>query len=114
MNENLRQYVTRVGFNISLTKAQIQELVFMDVVRDKRVRWLSGAPNFIVTGAALRRRGLLADDGLAFTHAGELVVELLKEAGIYTDILDGLTVWNVGTPPIPLRDALAELGEEIG
>jgi len=114
MNQELREYVTRVGFSISLSKAQIEHLVFMHVTREAKVRWLTASSSMISTSAALQRRGLIehrddsasAPRGWYLSKAGELVVGLLKESGIYEDIKGDLAVWDVGGKHIPLTEAL--------
>ncbi len=119
-NEQLRAHVTRVGFQLSLTKNQIAELVWLDIqLSDPRPvgEQIHDGPhldntlgrhilsNHIATRSALYDRGLIihhppADrtnrddrwlresmrDRYSFTEAGRLVVELLKQSGLWDDV----------------------------
>lgn len=95
VNEVLRDHVTRVGFNLSITKTQIDTFrILADSHRgiefDHRYSW------FITGINGLRNRGLVTHvnresgdsvkwpihEHFPFTAAGELVLELLREAGV--------------------------------
>jgi hypothetical protein len=114
-NQALRQYVTRVSFDMSLSNNQIETLVYLDLMRhceesDRSLYAQSreapyGHPiahegRYFVAGAnKLKQKGLVEheyrEDQKAtqtwneiwrFTRAGDLVVELLKEAGLYAEV----------------------------
>lgn len=108
MNEALRDHVTNVGFNLSLTKNQIASLVWLDVVKDlTEYRRTGGAPLSWWAGMqGCKRRGLvihhydaaeqdrLSDDErrvqplghfYTITDAGKAVLFLLHEAGLYQE-----------------------------
>lgn len=113
MNETLRSYVTSVGFSLTLTKLQIDMLVLLhhyggfkgahdhaeqDSKGEPASRSTSRRPttrtlssHWVSTSAGLHGRGLLGD-GWKLTKAGDLTVEILKEAGIYQDSLARMEV----------------------
>lgn len=88
-NPQLHEYVTRVGFQLSLTRPQILFLAIAanpDLYRPLRPLLAS----YVSTGRALAAKGLVLygqPGGPQLTTAGQLVVGLLKEAGIWTDEL---------------------------
>ena len=93
VNELLREHVLRTRFELTLTKTQITALVELDAWTGRGApypTWIHfrGLPGM----QGLERRGLVAPlwdfrgpepDGFTITRAGKLVVELLKESGIY-------------------------------
>lgn len=108
-NEVLRQHVTSIGFSLTLSKSQIDTLVLMDHFGgygkffDKTNR-VGVARNYVMSANALTRRGLfrkeLYEGGVStcelctnkfcdhkLTKAGQLTAAILKEAGIYEDVL---------------------------
>jgi hypothetical protein len=106
-NPALREHVTRVGFNLSLTTTQIAILVEINEcwAKDRHVvGWGSPWSHFASTSRALRVRGLVwhefpecsAEDRykhppseyFGLTAAGQFVVGLLSEAGLYEDVLE--------------------------
>lgn len=110
VNEALRSHVTRVGFDLTLGKTHIAALVYLnESIKQRRqfdTRPRFGAPRafgFFASGArGLGERGLVVhhfkpdvrNKGLGphytITKAGKLVVDLLKEAGIYQEYADSL------------------------
>jgi hypothetical protein len=91
-NWSFRDYVTRIGFQVTLSHTQIDYLVC--VAENISVSRVPEQIHFIATGRALHRRGLVTEhmvignrNGTVLTRAGELVVELLKESGIYAEVL---------------------------
>lgn len=109
-NAILREHVTSIGFSLTLSKMQIETLVLMHYHGEWNKFWAhkekSGfLKNYCTTARALGDRGLirrsgpgipyqeceLCDDrfcGHQLTKAGVLAAELLKEAGIYQDVLE--------------------------
>lgn len=68
MNELLRSHVQRVGFDLSLTRGQVEVLVFLDLVGDDAERsnyrgrqglTLAISQNFVGAAKGLGRRGLV-------------------------------------------------------
>lgn len=106
-NEQLRQHVTRVGFDLTLGKTHVAALVMLDVsIRSKQ--WMSSrGPMFRMLVPALHGledRGLVVhhyDDRYSsrgrlhakdeprrhftITKAGRLVIGLLKESGVWDE-----------------------------
>lgn len=95
VNEALRDHVTRVGFDLTITKTQIE--VFRILADSHRGVEFDHRYSWFVTGVGgLRTRGLVTHvqhkrgesqrrpihEYFPFTPAGELVLELLREAGI--------------------------------
>lgn len=116
-NEQLRQHVTRVGFDLTLGKTHVAALVLLDDAI-RRKNWVAGrnrdpAFRFHVTGVhGLEDRGLVVhhyderygskgrlhakdEPGRHFTitKAGRLVIDLLKEAGIWDEYAAPLAVF---------------------
>ncbi len=111
-NDLLRSHVTRVGFDLSLGRTHIAAIVLLNESLTQR-RYI---PAHKTSDAAARRtfawfasglqgcctRGLVIhhyrqdkrDGGLKWhytiTRAGKLVIDLLKEAGIYQEYADAL------------------------
>jgi len=92
INELFREHVLRTRFELTLTRNQISVLVELDAFK----RSTGPYPNWVhfhgLSGmSGLLRRGLVREvhwpmgDGNTYeiTRAGELTLELLKEAGIY-------------------------------
>jgi len=111
MNEELRQHVTRVGFNLTLGKTHIAALVYLDYcIRHRTYVRMSGQPwSWFASGAqGLGVRGLITHcydprwpptrPGSHFgrhytiTKAGRQVIALLKEAGIWQEYEAALPV----------------------
>jgi hypothetical protein len=117
MNEELREHVTRVGFNLTLSKTQIEALVWLDLMRqlhagkrhpakrcyDMRIPF--DVRYFVSAASGLQVRGLVAHfkvEGLWSDHcwneywqisrAGDLVIDLLKECGIYEEHIKKMRV----------------------
>lgn len=91
INSTLREHVTSVGFALTLSKAQIHFLVLSAHFNGFDALHRAGftGRHYITSVHALTRRGLVAPGGgCTLTRAGELVADLLKEAGIYADVLD--------------------------
>lgn len=105
-NDRLREHVTSVGFSLTLSKNMIETLVLMDHFGgfNRFHRATTDRPigsHYVTTAHALIRRGLFRDRDCGrcelcdkpccdhkLTKAGELVSGLLKESGIYQDVLD--------------------------
>lgn len=112
-NEPLRAHVTRVGFDLTLGRSHIAALVYLneslnhggdyhyrfaDIAPDKRRLfnlWAPGIGGCITRGLVLhhydeRHR----DEGLGWhytlTRAGSLVVDLLRECGLYDEYAGAL------------------------
>jgi hypothetical protein len=98
VNELFRDHVHRISFQLTLTKTQIDTLVELDAYLNHDgpypswVHWHMHGRG--ITG--LERRGLVRqinwwhpDDPPTYevTKAGELVVGLLKEAGLYQQFI---------------------------
>jgi len=111
VNEGLREHVTRIGFDLSLSRPQIDLLVLLHHFKGAKKLTDSGLknhpqrpppgappawrgyPNWITTTRCLRSRGLIGEfgsDGYKPTKAGNLVCALLKEAGMYQERLAAL------------------------
>jgi hypothetical protein len=91
-NETLRNYVTSVGFSLTLSKAQIELLVLLDHFGSHAALHRAGrSPSmYVPTIRALDHRGLTdirSTDGI-LTKAGRLACELLREAGMYAEVLE--------------------------
>lgn len=105
----LREHLTRVGFDLSLGKTQIAALVALDIALDRGTPLPTGRQHFgrnILSSWATAVHGLI-DRGLVLHHwtkdpktghameglrhhytitrAGDLVLELLEEAGLYEE-----------------------------
>lgn len=110
-NDLLRQHVTRVGFDLSLGKTHIAALVYLnECLAQKRYiashhseQWARRAFSHFASGMhGCEDRGLVLhhwradkkDAGLKWhftiTKAGRLVIDLLREAGIYQEYADAL------------------------
>ncbi|MBM4489710.1 hypothetical protein GS471_17085 [Rhodococcus hoagii] len=89
MNEALREYTTSIGFNLTLSKRQIELLVLMDYFEGHSGLSRAGRSpsHYVTTMRSLERRGLTSGF-VNINKAGHLVCSLLKEAGIYQDVLD--------------------------
>lgn len=115
-NDLLRAHVTRVGFDLSMGKTHIAALVYLnECLRQKRYiphnrttvldpgryrafsHFASGIGGCCERGLVLHhyradKKG--KNDGLKWhytiTRAGRLVIDLLKEAGIYQEYADAL------------------------
>lgn len=112
MNDLLRDHVTRVGFDLSLGRTHVAGLVYLNESLAQR-RYIPS--NRVVSPTARRAfacfasgisgcisRGLVLhhyredkrDDGLKWhytiTRAGKLVIDLLKETGLYQEYADAL------------------------
>lgn len=114
VNESLRQHVTSVGFSLTLGKTHIAALVMLDIKLkhnrtgfDSAMNYTSSAPPRVFKGptgtSGLIERGLVehimdqrrkpGENILAMTPrriwritpAGRLVINLLKEAGLYQE-----------------------------
>lgn len=92
VNELLREHVLRTRFELVLTKTQITALVELDANSKREAPYPTWVHFHGLRGMeGLQRRGLVRveywpaglDPTYAITRAGELVVELLKESGIY-------------------------------
>lgn len=85
MNNALNSYVTRVSFNLSLSSNQIASLVGLNEQTKDNCN-PNNIKTFITCGKELIDRGLVTHDRVKYwqiTKAGKLVIELLKEAGLY-------------------------------
>jgi hypothetical protein len=96
-NMALREHVTRDGFTLKLSKGQIQLLVLLDHFGGYGGYWNSGhrMRNFVTAACALTRRGLINHPGNQShkpTRAGECAIGLLRESGVYEDVLTSLGV----------------------
>lgn len=111
-NELLRAHVTRVGFDLTLGKTHIAALVYLNETIRQRTYfpwpgegtvYRTAFTHFASCARGLGERGLVIHkyreekkhQGIYWhykiTKAGKLVVELLKEAGIYQEYLVALT-----------------------
>lgn len=92
MNEALREYTTSIGFSLTLSKRQIELLVLLDHFGCHSRMWDSGfrISHYVTTVRSLERRGLVdpLPGNAGINKAGGFVCGLLKEAGIYNDVLD--------------------------
>lgn len=90
VNEELRQHVTRVGFDLSLGRTHIAALVMLDAPFQRSFS------HFVGGARGLQERGLVwhrmppnnktsIRKIWGITKAGELVKDLLKEAGIWQE-----------------------------
>lgn len=110
MNEALREHTTSIGFQLTLSKAQIGMLCTVHYFKGWRsgfalditngndpVHKVAYFPQFISTCRALTERGLMerADYGWKLTKAGTLVINLLKEAGIYQERIKDMALDRV-------------------
>lgn len=105
MNDLLRDHVTRVGFNLTLGKTHIETLTYLADWGDVNPADIPRTPaSFVGAGHGLMRRGLLVHimppnrdepnyrppgaeplgTWWKITPAGQLVLGLLEEAGIWT------------------------------
>lgn len=114
VNESLRQWARGVSFTIAMGRRQVYTLISTDLSKDRTYGLATGRSDsflgdrhpqmrhFITSMHCLVDRGLVAapiwnggvkkgEPRLAkywhLTRAGELVVELLKEAGIYAEVV---------------------------
>ena len=114
VNQELREYVTRTGFDLRLSKTQIQALVWLDAMANhpannrtdhREPHPITGSGKwFVVAGDALQRKGLAwhrhfrdVKPDARFIHevpwnkiwgltdAGRMVISLLMECGLYAD-----------------------------
>ncbi len=113
MNDALRRHVTSVGFQLSLTRNQIATFIWLDLARSGAfgVEFRSGDSRFVMNVDGLIRRGLVLHhwppvgwEGTyeefertgnhggfpltafyTITTAGNAVLHLLREAGIYDE-----------------------------
>lgn len=111
VNELLREHVLRTGFSLTLAKTQIAALVELHAAISRETwfrtgelspTWRAFHASWVSGVSGLERRGLVrhvyhqnaaeyagrpmempVSKSWQFTRAGELVIELLKEAGIY-------------------------------
>lgn len=87
MNETLRAHVTRTGFNLSLSKGQIDALVGLALYG--RIYDSYGARRGLVNrGLIVHDPTVLADfslDQYRLTTAGRAVESLLREAGLWDE-----------------------------
>lgn len=86
-NPTFREFVTEASFHLTLSKNQIRFLV----EAAERSKWTDDkgivkTNMFIVAYRALHAKGLMSSIG-TLTKAGELTVGLLKEAGLYQEML---------------------------
>jgi hypothetical protein len=111
-NDLLRAHVTRVGFDLSLGKTHVAALVLLneslsqrryipshkspDPIARRTFSWFaSGLQGCCQRGLVLHHyRHDKRDAGMKWhytiTRAGKLVIDLLKEAGIYQEYADAL------------------------
>lgn len=108
-NDALRQWARGVSFTIAMGRRQVYQLVQLHISADRQqiTQGMIGhyhrhTRNFITSMNCLLDRGLivvpvwnpkkreslgpLVKDHWHLTRAGELVIELLKEAGIYEEV----------------------------
>jgi len=99
MNHQFRQAVTAIAFNLTLSKQMIISLVSIahgDRMRMDVFRHLGMVDCSCVSAKALEHRGLIVAPDTEFpglyelTKAGELTLELLKEADLVRDIQNKL------------------------
>ncbi|WP_131823229.1 hypothetical protein [Mycobacteroides chelonae] len=92
MNEALREHVTSIGFALTLSKAQIELLVVLHHFKGYNGACRAGyrPSHFVSTIRSLERRGLTENTYPAgnLTKAGALVCEILREAGLYDEVLE--------------------------
>lgn len=108
MNQALREHVTRVGFNLTLGKTHIAALVLINEYWARDIEyhahgapwssWITGVGGLQTRGLAWHQfhdtRGIPADkrplpsEYYGITTAGQYVIGLLAEAGIWQDYLD--------------------------
>jgi hypothetical protein len=113
MNTQLREYVTSIGFNLTLSKAMIDNLILLHHfkgwhgISSGGFLYHPATKSYVTTARSLQARGLIRlDTDSKLTRAGILVIGLLKQAGIYQDrlaeLLDsperGKTPWDRRKP----------------
>lgn len=114
INSDLREYATNIGFNMTLTKTQVRLLVILNHFGGF-VAWVQNGlygGDYVSPFRALERRGLVmvreckckkpykqvprhgprCTRDHVLTRAGELMIELLKEAGVYQDTIKLLSI----------------------
>lgn len=104
VNEDLREYVTRVGFDLTLAKTHVEFMVFLDEMLRRKV-YIRSPSWFVSAFRGCERRGLVwyrrpsreqserrrakgrtdLTGIYGFTRAGRLVLSLMKEAGVYEE-----------------------------
>jgi len=108
-NEALREHVTNIGFNLTLSKSMINLLVLLhhhrgdaNTIHEGGYRYHPVMRTWTATIRSLKERGLITHeivrDAKGYnvnalfkpTRAGSLVISLLKEAGIYQERLEEL------------------------
>lgn len=107
-NEALRSHVTNIGFSLTLSKNMIETVVLMHHFGGfnrfhAAVKDIHPGRAYISSAHALIRRGLFRDQYAAgeacdlckvqycdhkLTRAGVSVADLLRESGIYDEVLD--------------------------
>lgn len=117
-NEALRAHVTRVGFDLSLARSHVAALVYLNesaerdewvgtrqVIRGALYRafslWATGAEGLIRRGLIVHHYQSSERTGspnphYTITRAGELVIDLLREAGLYAEYATALNVGREG------------------
>ena len=108
-NPTLRGYVTRVSFDLSLSHTQVEALVWLDLMRHHPMSERPRNPAirfpiahdstwFVSAARKLEAKGLVVhrfrkgdatqtwNEIWSFTRAGDLMVDLLHEAGLYEDV----------------------------
>ena len=113
-NVTLRDYVQRSAFDLNLGRTHVAALVYLDLCIQNDPRHVnvpdgrSVYSNFIDGSRGLERRGLVVHHWTrdkrtgysakgtkahyTITRAGQLVIELLKEAGLYDEFRAPLVV----------------------
>jgi len=103
VNDLLREHVTRTGFDLSLSKRQVESLVWLCEMRESLRYGGRGPSHYVSSIHGAMRRGLVvhrADRASLLRHerenrplgwyyeltaAGEFVVGLLRESGLYEE-----------------------------
>lgn len=118
INAALREHTTSIAFQLTLSKSMIALLVIVHYFKGdvKKVLHSSKSSHFVTSMRCLRDRGLLKENipvysktRISFgggpiierckpyrlTKAGTLVIGLLKEAGLYQDVVSGLKLYEL-------------------
>jgi len=124
MNKQFKSFVTRVAFNLTLTKPMIRALLIIDErvhgwhYDERQKIWRRGFWGYYFGGgrAGLERRGLIQYESgmykdqqqgdklrlghvITLTYAGHLVAELIREGGFFINNKEELSV-NVEEMPV--------------
>lgn len=89
MNQAFREATTSTAFHLALSRRMIDMLC---LINEHRVMDFVSYSHWLNTTRALRAKGLVECHGYELTEAGRLVVNLLREAGLYSTSEDENTI----------------------